>query len=194
MMAGLSIQPCPPATIPDVKVVEAPAYEDPRGYFSEVFKQSDFDGAGLEFTIRQVSQSFSVHPGTMRGLHFQMPPHSQAKLVRVLRGAVYDAAVDIRVGSPTYGQWVSSTLTAENRKQLFIPRGFAHGFFTLEADTLVVYAVDNEYAPGHEGGICWNDHDLGIPWPDVGSEVVLSEKDRRQPPLADVHQSFYYQG
>ncbi len=112
----------------------------------------------------------------------------------MLSGAIYDAAVDIRVGSPTYGQWVSTTLSADDRRQLFVPHGFAHGFLTLEANTLVVYAVDNEYAPGHEAGICWNDPDIAIPWPDVGSEVVLSEKDSRQPPLADLHPPSYYQG
>lgn len=194
MMSGLSIRPCPPGTIPDVKLVEARAYEDSRGYFSEVFKQSVFAAAGLEFEIRQISQSYSVHPGTMRGLHFQTPPHSQAKLVRVLSGAVSDVAVDIRVGSPTYGQWVSATLTAENRTQLFVPYGFAHGFFTLKPDTLVVYAVDNEYAPDHEAGILWNDPDLAIDWPGVASDAVLSEKDRRQPPLADLPRYFVHEG
>lgn len=193
-MAGLSIRPCPPATLPDVKIVEATAHADPRGYFSEVFKQSDFAAVGLEFAIRQISQSFSIHPGTLRGLHFQTPPRAQAKLVRVLSGAVYDVAVDIRVGSPTYGQWVSATLSAENRRQLFVPHGFAHGFLTLEPETLVVYAVDNEYAPDHEAGICWNDQGVAIPWPDVGAEVTLSEKDSRQPSLSDLHPTFYYQG
>ncbi len=177
-----------------MKVVEAPVFEDARGYFSEVFKGSDFAAGGIELTIRQISQSFSVRPGTMRGLHFQTPPHAQAKLVRVLSGAVYDAAVDIRVGSPTYGQWVAALLSAENRRQLYVPHGFAHGFFTLEPDTLVVYAVDNEYAPEHDAGICWNDPDIAIPWPDVGRDVSLSDKDRHQPALADVHQYFYYQG
>ena len=194
MMSGLSIRPCPPGTLPDVKLVEARAYEDSRGYFSEVFKQSVFAAAGLEFEIRQISQSFSVDPGTMRGLHFQTPPHSQAKLVRVLSGAVSDVAVDIRVGSPTYGQWVSATLTAENRSQLFVPHGFAHGFFTLKPDTLVVYAVDHEYAPDHEAGILWNDPDLAIDWPGVASDAVLSEKDRRQPPLADLPRYFVHEG
>ncbi len=153
MTSGLSIEPCPPGTIPDVKVVEARAYEDSRGYFSEVFKQSVFSGEGIELTIRQMSQSYSIHPGTVRGLHFQTPPHSQAKLVRVLHGAVCDVAVDIRAGSPTYGRWVSATLSAENRRQFFVPHGFAHGFFTLKPHTLVVYAVDREYAPDHEAGI-----------------------------------------
>jgi len=189
-----SIYPCPPGTIPDVKVVEARAFEDPRGYFSEVFKESDFAAAGLELPIRQINQSFSVHAGTMRGLHFQTPPHSQTKLIRVLRGAIFDAAVDIRVGSPTYGQWVSTTLSAANRRQLFVPHGFAHGFLTLEADTLVVYAVDREYAPEHDFGLLWNDPDISVRWPEVGSEVVLSEKDGRLPTLADLHPSFYYQG
>lgn len=193
-MSGPSIQPCPPAAIPDVKVLEPPVYEDARGYFAEVFKQSVFAEAGLNFAIRQISQSFSLHTGTMRGLHFQIPPHSQAKLVRVLSGAVYDVAVDIRVGSPTYGQWSSTTLSAVNRRQLFVPHGFAHGFFTLEANTLVVYAVDREYAPDHEAGVSWNDTDIGIPWPEVGSEIILSDKDKHQPPLADLHEYFYYQG
>ena len=194
MMSGLSIRPCPPGTIPEVKLVEARTYEDSRGYFSEVFKRSVFAGAGLEFEIRQISQSFSVDPGTMRGLHFQTPPHAQAKLVRVLSGAVRDVAVDIRVGSPTYGQWVATTLTAQNRRQLFVPHGFAHGFFTLKPDTVVVYAVDNEYAPDYEAGILWNDSDLAIDWPDTGSDPVLSDKDRHQPPLADLPPHFFYEG
>ena len=193
-MSGLFVSPCPPGTIPEVKVVETPAYEDPRGYFSEVFKQSAFAEAGLEFRVRQTNQSFSVHPGTVRGLHFQAPPHAQAKLVRVLRGAVYDVAVDIRVGSPAYGQWVSATLSADNRRQLFVPDGFAHGFFTLEADTLVVYAVDQEYAPEHDFGLLWDDSEIAVQWPDVGSDVILSEKDRRHPALADLHPYFYYRG
>jgi len=193
-MSGLSVQPCSPGTIPDVKVLEPRVFEDSRGYFSEVFKQSAFCEAGVEMTIRQMSQSYSVHPGTMRGLHFQIPPYSQAKLVRVLSGAVCDVAVDIRVGSPTYGQWASTTLSAENRRQLYVPHGFAHGFLTLEPETLVVYAVDCEYAPDHEAGIAWNDHHIGVPWPDVGSEVMLSEKDSQQPTLADLQQYFYFQG
>lgn len=194
MISGLSVRPCPPGTIPDVKLLETRAYEDSRGYFSEVFKQSVFASAGLEFEIRQISQSFSVDPGTMRGLHFQTPPHSQAKLVRVLHGAIRDVAVDIRVGSPSYGQWVSATLTAENRRQLFVPHGFAHGFLTLKPDTVVVYAVDNEYAPDHEAGILWNDPELAIDWPGAGSNVVLSDKDRHQPPLTDLPRYFVHEG
>jgi dTDP-4-dehydrorhamnose 3,5-epimerase len=130
----------------------------------------------------------------MRGLHFQTPPHSQAKLVRVLHGAVSDVAVDIRAGSPTYGHWVSATLTAENRRQLFVPHGFAHGFFTLKPHTVVVYAVDNEYAPDHEAGILWNDPGIAIDWPDVGCDAVLSDKDRHQPPLAELPAHFFYEG
>ncbi len=194
MMSGLSIEPCPPGTIPDVKVVEARAYEDSRGYFSEVFKQSVFSGEGIELTIRQMSQSYSIHPGTVRGLHFQTPPHSQAKLVRVLHGAVRDVAVDIRAGSPTYGRWVSATLSAENRRQFFVPHGFAHGFFTLKPHTLVVYAVDREYAPDHEAGILWNDPDIAIDWPGAGSGVILSEKDRHLPRLAELPRYFSHEG
>ncbi len=193
-MSGLSIIPCPPGTIPDVKVVETPTFGDARGYFSEVFKQSSFAEAGLDLRVRQVNQSFSAEPGTVRGLHFQAPPFAQAKLVRVPRGAILDVAVDIRVGSPTYGRWVATTLSAENLRQLFVPHGFAHGFSTLEANTLVVYAVDAEYAPEHDKGILWNDPDVSVQWPGGGTEAVLSEKDERQPRLAELPGYFHYEG
>lgn len=193
-MSGLSVYPCAPGTIPDVKAVEPRVFEDSRGYFSEVFKHSEFAAAGIDMSIRQVSQSFSILPGTLRGLHFQTPPYSQAKLVRVLQGAICDVAVDIRVGSPTFAQWVSTELSAENRRQLFVPHGFAHGFYALQPNTLVVYAVDQEYAPDHDAGVLWNDPDIGVDWPGEEADVILSEKDKRQPSLAALPEYFVHEG
>ena len=133
----------------------------------------------------QDNQAFSARKGTIRGLHFQAAPHAQAKLVRVLRGAIFDVAVDVRQGSPTYGQWAGATLTAEVGEQLFVPRGFAHGYCTLTDDTELFYKVDGLYAPQTEGGVLWNDPDLAIAWP-LDGEPMLSEKDRVLPRLKDM--------
>ncbi len=141
--------------------------------------------AGVDADFVQDNQAFNARRGTVRGLHFQAAPHPQAKLVRVLKGAIFDVAVDVRQGSPTYGQWAGATLTAEGGEQLFVPRGFAHGYCTLTDDTELFYKVDGLYAPQTEGGLIWNDPDLGIAWP-IEGEAILSEKDKVLPRLKDM--------
>ena len=141
--------------------------------------------AGLTAPFVQDNQAFNARVGTVRGLHFQTSPHAQGKLVRVLKGSIYDVSLDVRPGSATHGRWVAATLTAERGEQLFVPRGFAHGYCTLEPDTELFYKVDGLYAPTLEGGVAWNDPDLAIPWPLAG-EPVLSEKDRALPRLRDM--------
>lgn len=166
--------------IADVVAITPTRFGDNRGYFVETYSAPVFAEAGITATFVQDNQSLSAKAGTLRGLHFQSPPMAQAKLVRVLAGSVFDVVVDIRTGSPTYGQWCSATLTAEGGEQLFIPRGFAHGFCTLEPDTVFSYKVDNVYAVASEGGIAWDDPALAIPWPE-GLTPVVSEKDRTLP-------------
>src|SRR5262249_15759716 len=142
----------------------------------------------------QDNQSFSAKRGTIRGLHFQMPPAAQAKLVRVLQGSVYDVAVDLRNGSPTYGHWVARTLTAEGGEQLFLPPGFAHAFCTLEASKMVAYKVDEFYAPGSDSGLIWNDPTLSVAWPISVADVMLSDKDQKLGRFADFVSPFRYDG
>ena len=144
-------------SIADVIVVRVRKFADSRGHFLETFRKADFAEMGVDCEFVQDNQAFSAQTGTIRGLHFQVPPHAQAKLVRVLRGAVYDAAVDLRRGSPTYGKWCGARLTADGGEQIFVPRGFAHGYCTLEPDTVVAYKVDSYYAPQSEAGIIWSD-------------------------------------
>ena len=167
--------------IAGVVIVKPRVFTDPRGYFFESYSQRDFnDAVGREIQFVQDNESRSTR-GVVRGLHFQRPPFAQAKLVRCTRGAVLDIAVDIRKGSPQYGQWVGVELSAENKKQLFIPRGFAHGFITLTDDVEVQYKADNYYAPECDGNIRWNDPDIGVEWPI--EPVILSEKDQQAPLL-----------
>ena len=175
--------------IPDVKRIVPKKFGDDRGYFVEVFNRSAIAKTGLDFQPVQENQSLSKSIGTVRGLHFQRAPHVQAKLVRVLRGSIFDVAVDIRVGSATYGHWVAAELTAAGGEQLFIPGGFAHGFCTLKAETEVAYLVDNHYAAECDGSILWNDPALGIEWPSVAG-TVLSDKDRLASSLADIAPPF----
>jgi dTDP-4-dehydrorhamnose 3,5-epimerase len=170
--------------------VEPARFGDARGYFSETYKKSAFDEFGLDVSFVQDNESLSQQVGVVRGLHFQTPPFAQAKLVRVVRGAIFDVAVDIRRGSPSYGKWVSATLTGEKGEQLFIPHGFAHGFCTLEPDTIVAYKVDAPYARENDAGILWNDPDLAIDWPIDPANAVLSDKDRVQPRLKDYASPF----
>jgi dTDP-4-dehydrorhamnose 3,5-epimerase len=172
--------------IPDVKLITPRRFTDPRGFFAETFSRRFFAEAGLVADFVQDNQSLSHPSGTIRGLHFQRPPHAQAKLVRVLRGAVFDVAVDIRAGSPTYGRHVAVELSAEDGKMILIPEGFAHGFCTLKADTEVFYKVSRDYAPQHEGGILWNDAALGIAWPVDPADAVLSDRDRKLPLLSEL--------
>jgi len=166
-----------PTTIPDVKIIEPRVFEDARGYFFEFFSQKLFNEQVSDIVFVQDNESRSTY-GVLRGLHFQKPPVAQAKLVRVVEGAVLDVAVDIRRGSPTYGQQVSVELSAENKRQLFIPQGFAHGFVVLTPTVVFQYKCDNYYSPAHEGGIAWNDQDLNIDWKVPMEDIVLSEKDK----------------
>ena len=168
--------------IKGVFVVDTRTFDDRRGYFTEVYNQSDFKAAGLDYTFVQDNRSLS-RKGVLRGLHFQRN-HPQAKLLQVLKGEIFDVAVDLRRGSETYGQWTGEFLSEENRRQIVIPRGFAHGFLVVSDYAELFYKCDDLYHPEDEGGICWNDADLGIEWPDVG-EMLLSDKDKNLPSLKD---------
>ncbi len=168
--------------IPDVKVILPKYFRDGRGYFVETYNAERYKAAGITADFVQDNESCSSK-GVVRGLHWQAAPHTQAKLVRVIRGAVWDVAVDIRKGSPTFGKHVAVTLSAENGKQFFIPRGFAHGFIVLEDNTLFSYKCDNLYCPSADRGIKFDDPALGIKWPDIGVEIKLSEKDKKHPCL-----------
>ena len=170
-----------------VYIIETKRYGDRRGYFMETYKKADFDAAGLVYDFVQDNQS-SSRKGVLRGLHFQKT-HPQAKLVRVLRGEVFDVAVDLRRGSETYGKWTGALLSAENGLQFMIPRGFAHGFVVASDEAEFAYKCDDLYHPEDEGGIAWNDPDIGVKWPDVG-EVILSEKDMKSPTLAQCRMEF----
>jgi dTDP-4-dehydrorhamnose 3,5-epimerase len=172
--------------IPDVKLVRTPRFSDARGYFCETFQRADFAAQGLDIDFLQDNQSSSDRRGTVRGLHFQRPPFAQAKLVRVLRGRILDVAVDLRRSSPSFGKHIAVELDSEANEQLFIPVGFAHGFCTLEPDTVVFYKVDQVYSAAHDGGVNWADSRLGIEWPAASAEAILSEKDRGLPMLADL--------
>lgn len=174
-----------PLAIPDVLLITPRRHGDARGWFSETWSQQALAGSGADTAFVQDNQAFSAQKGTLRGLHFQRSPHAQGKLIRALRGAIYDVAVDIRAGSPTHGQWVSAELTAEGGEQLWIPRGFAHGYCTITPDCEIFYKVDGQYAPDREGGIAWNDPDLAIPWP-LDGPPVLSGKDEGLPRLKDL--------
>lgn len=172
--------------IPDVKRIVLKRFGDARGWFSETFRADTMARAGIAATFVQDNQSFSAPKGTIRGLHFQVAPRAQAKLIRVLQGAILDVAVDIRSGSPTFGRYVAVTLDADTGEQLFIPHGFAHGFCTLTPDVMVTYKVDDYYSPEHDRALAWDDPALGIPWPVEGAAAILSDKDRRAPRLADL--------
>ena len=174
-----------PLAIPDVLLITPKRHGDARGWFTETWSRKALAGTGADTTFVQDNQAFSAKKGTLRGLHFQTAPAAQGKLVRVLKGAVYDVAVDIRPGSATYGQWAAATLTAEVGEQIWVPRGFAHANSTLTEDCEIFYKVDNPYAPDAEGGIVWNDPDLGSPWP-LDGEPELSGKDRVLPRLKDL--------
>ena len=173
-----------PTALQEVVILEPRIFGDDRGYFMESFSQRDFEKAVGPVRFVQDNESRSAY-GVLRGLHYQLPPHAQSKLVRVIEGRVLDVAVDIRRGSPSFGQHVAVELSGENRRQLFIPRGFAHGFVVLSPSALFQYKCDNFYAPESEGGICWNDPQIGIDWTLDEKELTLSEKDRRHPDLAE---------
>ena len=179
--------------IAEVKEIRPVRHHDPRGFFSEIFRETLFREHGIGVPFVQENHSLSVDRGVVRGLHFQIPPAPQAKLVRVAAGAILDVAVDIRRGSPTYGRHVAVVLTAEQGNQLFVPEGFAHGFCTLEPNTEVVYKVSSYYSPAHDKGLAWDDPELKIAWPISESEALLSDKDRRNPPLAELPAYFRYE-
>lgn len=172
--------------IPEVKVVTPRRFDDGRGFFSEAFSVRAWREAGFADDFVQDNQSLSTQAGTVRGLHFQLHPFAQAKLVRVVRGAVFDVAVDIRQGSPSFGRHVGCELSAREGNQMYVPVGFAHGFCTLEPDTEVIYKVSGYYSAEHERGIRWDDPALGIKWPAQAARPVLSAKDRQLPLLADL--------
>ena len=176
--------------IPDVKVLVPKKFGDHRGFFSEVYSEKLLAGHGINLRFVQDNHSLSAEKGVVRGLHWQVPPMAQNKLIRVLRGAIIDVAVDIRRGSPTFGKHVSAMLSAENWKQMFVPAGFAHGFATLEPNTEVFYKVTNYYSPAHERGIRWNDPKLGIDWQVTEAAAVLSERDRKHPMFAETADLF----
>jgi dTDP-4-dehydrorhamnose 3,5-epimerase len=167
---------------------------DDRGWFSETFHQRRLGELGITCNFVQENQSSSKRAGTLRGFHFQRPPSAQAKLVSVLRGRVLDVAVDIRRGSPSFGNCVSIELSAEGGQQLYIPTGFAHGFITLEDNVAVTYMVSDYYAPSHDTGICWNDPDIAFPWPFKEADIIKSDKDGRLPRLKDFDSPFPYHG
>ena len=163
-------------------IIEPRIFRDDRGYFFESFSQAWFEENVGKVNFVQDNESYSKY-GVIRGLHFQVPPHAQAKLVRVVKGAVLDVAVDIRKDSPTFGKYVSVELSEENHRQFFIPRGFAHGFSVLSDEAVFQYKCDNLYAPGFEGAILWNDPAIGIDWKIPPDKAILSEKDSRNPLL-----------
>ena len=176
--------------VPGPVLVTPRRFGDHRGFFLETWSARDFAALGIGDDFVQDNHSLSALPGTVRGLHFQLPPHPQAKLVRVLRGAILDVAVDIRRSSPAFGRHVAVELTAENARQLYVPAGFAHGFCTLVPDTEVAYKVTDFYAPDCDRGIAWDDPDLDLPWPFGPDDVQLSDKDRRAPRLRDLPAAF----
>jgi dTDP-4-dehydrorhamnose 3,5-epimerase len=167
--------------LPGVLKITPRRFVDARGFFSETWSATGFAGIGVDAVFVQDNHSCSVAAGTVRGLHYQRPPHAQGKLVRVARGAIRDVAVDVRAGSPTYGRWVAEELSAENGAQLWIPRGFLHGFITLRPDTEVLYKVDAPYAPDCDGAIRFDDPDLAIDWGVDPADAVLSDKDAAAP-------------
>jgi dTDP-4-dehydrorhamnose 3,5-epimerase len=176
--------------IDGVMVLTPHRFGDERGHFFETYRASDFAVFGIDASFVQDNQAKSAYAGTIRGLHFQAPPDAQAKLVRVLKGSIFDVAVDLRRASPTYGRWVGAVLTAAGREQIYVPRGFAHGYCTLEADTEIAYKCDGYYAPEREGGVNFADPGLGIQWPIAPADAVVSDKDRRQPRLIEIMSPF----
>lgn len=178
--------------LPEVKILVPRVFGDSRGWFMESWNSREMEAHGLCCSFVQDNHSYSAQKGTLRGLHLQLAPYAQAKLVRCAHGAILDVAVDIRRGSPRYGKWVSIELSAENKRQLLIPRGFAHGFLTLTDDVEILYKADNYYAPEADRGIAWNDPAIGINW--SVEQPILSDKDRNAPLLKDSDANFIYGG
>ena len=175
--------------IPEVILVSPKAFADERGFFLESYKESEFKANGISFEFKQDNHSKSSK-NVLRGLHYQLEPHAQGKLVRVVTGRIFDVAVDIRKGSPMYGKWVSAELSEENKKMLWIPPGFAHGFLTLEDNTNVLYKSTNEYNKESELGILWNDPEINVRWP--VNDPILSDKDKKHPELKGADINFNY--
>lgn len=176
--------------IPEVRVLTPKFHRDSRGFFAETYNRKAFEDAGISIEFVQDNHAFSALAGTVRGLHFQTPPFAQDKLVRVIRGSILDVAVDIRVGSPTYGKHVSAVISAEKGNQILVPAGFAHGLVTLEENTEVLYKVSNYYSPSHDKGLLWSDPALGIDWMIGQGSALLSEKDKAQPRLVELPEYF----
>lgn len=164
-----------------VFLIEPDVIEDDRGYFMESYNRKWLEGHDLDINFMQDNQSLSVQSGTLRGLHYQLQPYEQTKLIRVISGSIFDVAVDIRKDSETFGHWFGTTLSSQNKKQLFIPKGFAHGFCTLDSNTQVLYKVDQYYSAEADRGIIWNDPRIGIIWPE--GKFILSDKDHKHPRL-----------
>jgi dTDP-4-dehydrorhamnose 3,5-epimerase len=177
--------------IPDVVLITPPRFGDARGFFSETYSVRRYAEAGIDLPFVQDNHSLSARPGVLRGLHCQIAPSVQGKLVRVTRGAIWDVAVDIRRGSPTYGRHVAAVISAENWTQIWVPGGFLHGFCTLEPETEVIYKVTADYDPAAERGVRWDDPDLALPWPIARDAAVLSEKDMRLPRLVECDAWFH---
>ncbi|TYR78847.1 dTDP-4-dehydrorhamnose 3,5-epimerase [Priestia megaterium] len=175
----------------DAVVIEPKVFGDHRGFFTESYNKELFSQHGIDIDFIQDNHSLSQQPGTLRGMHYQLSPKAQTKLVRVTRGAIYDVIVDIRKGSPTYGEWQGFILSADNKRQLLVPKGFAHGFCTLVENTEVQYKVDELYSPDHDRGIAWNDSVLSIDWP--VNNPVLSDKDTEHPTLAEADNNFVWE-
>jgi dTDP-4-dehydrorhamnose 3,5-epimerase len=175
-----------PQEIADVKLITPPRFRDPRGFFSETWKQATFAEAGIPGPFIQDNHAVSAGVGVLRGLHCQIGPHAQGKLVRCLKGAIYDVAVDIRRGSPTFGKYVGAEISADNWTQIWVPVGFLHAYCTLTKDTEVTYKVTGAYDKAAERGVIWNDPDIGIRWPVAPDQVILSDKDKVLPRLRDL--------
>jgi dTDP-4-dehydrorhamnose 3,5-epimerase len=176
--------------ISDVKILVPKQFKDHRGFFSEVYNRNALKDVGITKDFVQDNHSLSVEKGVLRGLHYQIAPMSQDKLIRVVRGAILDVAVDIRQGSPTFGKHVAVEISADNWKQIFVPIGFAHGFVTLVPNTEVIYKVSAPYSPTHERGVKWNDPALGIDWGVAEGHAILSGRDQTHPPLAAANDLF----
>jgi dTDP-4-dehydrorhamnose 3,5-epimerase len=174
-----------------VYILEPTVFEDHRGFFMESYNKKDFEEIGLSYDFVQDNHSLSIKAGVLRGLHFQLNPKAQTKVVRVLEGAIYDVVVDLRKGSPTFGKWQAFILTSENKRQIVVPKGFAHGILTLVPNTQIMYKVDEYYSPEHERSIRWNDPDLAIDWP--VSKPILSEKDANAPFLKEIIDEINFQ-
>jgi len=178
----------------DVKIVKMDVYGDHRGFFTESYTKEKFLEVGINIDFIQDNHSLSVEPGVLRGMHFQTPEKAQTKLVRATSGVIYDVLVDLRVGSPTYGEWEGFILSEYNHRQLLVPKGFAHGFMTLTPNCNVQYKVDEYYSKENDGGIAFDDPAIGIQWPMAVDKLVLSEKDTKHPTLAEFDNPFVWEG